>query len=303
VRYTEKEQYLGHYITDDNSLNNAILNDLAEREANVIIKFRNFVNNNKRASMQDRLMVFQACFCNAVLSNCETWSYCFPKKILSLYNRGLKIALEVRVGTPTALVFLETKQPAVLAMIRMRQLQFWQNLQKEEGCKLFNLISRARSTKYIKHYVKLEEMYENPTTAFKCTNDAFYHDIMDTIKNCRAEQTKLCTYKDIYDLTESAPTTTLTLTERNENRRKLLTRYILSSHNLACVTSKWSGSNRICKNCDLNQDETLQHFLFDCSAYTDIRESYPRFPVDVKSFFKWEYSGEVLEKLHLARGA
>ena len=302
VKYTPKEQYLGHYITDDNSLNNAILCDLAERESNVIVKFRNFVNNNKSASMGDRLMVFQACFCGVILSNCEAWGHCFPKKILSLYNRGLKMALEVRVGTPTALIFLETKQPAVLAMIRKRQLNFWQTLQKEEGRELCNLISRAKDTKYIKHYIQLEETYGDPQSAFELTNNEFYRNTMDTLLNCRTEQTKLCIYKEIYHLTNEIPTTTFTLAETNENRRKLLSRYVLSSHNLACVTSKWSGGNRACKNCDINQDETLKHFLFDCSAYTTIRSSYPGFPRTLQSFFEWESCGEALEKLHVARG-
>ena len=52
VKYTKKEQYLGHYITDDNSLNHSILCDLAERESNVTVKYSNFVNNNKSNSDQ-----------------------------------------------------------------------------------------------------------------------------------------------------------------------------------------------------------------------------------------------------------
>ena len=206
------------------------------------------------------------------------------------------------MGTPTALVFLETRQPAVLAIVRKRQLNFWQTLQKEQGRELYNLISRAGKTKYIKHYVELEKTYGNSNTTFKCTNEAFYRDTMDAIRNCKPEQTKLCTYKEIYDLDDKIPTTTLTLSTTNEKRRKLLTRYALSSHNLACETSKWSETTRICKNCEQNQDETLRHILFECTAYTLTRESYPRFPTDLNSFFTWEFCGEALEKMHVARG-
>ena len=42
VKYTMKEKYLGHYITDDNSLLTSITSDLEERASNVIVKFRNF---------------------------------------------------------------------------------------------------------------------------------------------------------------------------------------------------------------------------------------------------------------------
>ena len=51
VEYTKIEKYLGHYITDDNSLNASIIYDLEERASNVIVKYRNFINNNKSATI------------------------------------------------------------------------------------------------------------------------------------------------------------------------------------------------------------------------------------------------------------
>ena len=60
VEYNEKEKYLGHYITDDNSLANSIKYDLKERAANVIVKLRNFINNHKDTTIDIRLKVFQA---------------------------------------------------------------------------------------------------------------------------------------------------------------------------------------------------------------------------------------------------
>ena len=143
VKYTMKEKYLRHYITDDNSLLTSITSDLEERASNVIVKFRNFVNNHKNASIQIRMNVFQACFCSTVLSNCEIWGNCLPKKVLTLYNRGLRIDLEVPPSTSTSLIFLETRQPSVLAMVRKRQLRFWQNLKKDEGADLCKLIKCA----------------------------------------------------------------------------------------------------------------------------------------------------------------
>ena len=162
VEYTKMEKYLGHYITDDNSLNASIIYDLEERASNVMIKYRNFINNNKSTTIQIRLKVFQACFCSSILSNCEIWGHCFPKKVLTLYNRGLKLALDVRISTPTALIFIETRQPAVLALVRKRQLKFWQNLRKEEGIELHQLIVRAEKTRYIQHYTNLEKLYITP---------------------------------------------------------------------------------------------------------------------------------------------
>ena len=251
VKYTKKEKYLGHYITDDNSLKESITCDLEERASNVIVKYRNFINNNKTATIHIKLKVFQACFCSTILSNCEIWGHCFPKKVLTLYNRGLKLALEVRLSTPTALIFLESRQPAVLAIIRKRQLKFWLNLKKEEGSELKNLITRAEKTQYITHYKKLEKLYNTPDTAFETINKNFYDDLIKTVKNCKIEQSKLNNYKNIYDIGDSIPSKSLSLNTDKEERRKLLTKYIVASHNLASETGRWLGSDKNCRKCTL----------------------------------------------------
>ena len=157
----------------------------------MIIKYRNFINNNKTVTIQIRLKVFQACFCSTILSNCEIWGHCFPKKVLTLYNRGLKLALGVRISTPTVLIFLETRQPA---LIRKRQLKFCQNLRKVDGTELLNLIIRAEQIGYIKHYTNLEKLYNIPGIAFEAINKYFYDDLFQSIKNCKKEQSNLNNY-------------------------------------------------------------------------------------------------------------
>ena len=146
MEYSEKEKYLGHYITDDNSLANSIKYDLKERAANVIVKLRNFINNHKDTTIDIRLKVFQACFCSCILSNCEIWGPNLPKELITLYNKGLKIALELRPSTPTAIIFMESRQPSVIAIVKKRQLKFWKGLNKQFGTELYNLIERARNT-------------------------------------------------------------------------------------------------------------------------------------------------------------
>ena len=82
--YSIKETYLGHYITDDNSLANSIKCDLKERKTNVIVKLRNFINNHKDTTIDTRLKVFQACFCSCILSNCEIWGPNLPKELSTI---------------------------------------------------------------------------------------------------------------------------------------------------------------------------------------------------------------------------
>ena len=130
ISCSTKDKYLGHYITDDNSMRKSI--ELGERGAIVRIKYRNFVNNHPCPKLEICPEVFQTCFCTTILSNCETWGQWVPRKVLTLYNLGLKVALGVRSNTPIALIFLETRQPYVYALIRKRQYNFWLNLDKKK---------------------------------------------------------------------------------------------------------------------------------------------------------------------------
>ena len=62
------------------------------------------------------MKVFQACFCSAILSNSVRWGQWIPKTATTLYHQCLKLALDIRKSTPTALVFLESRQPSVTAL-------------------------------------------------------------------------------------------------------------------------------------------------------------------------------------------
>ena len=303
VGYTAKEKYLGHHITDDNLLRTSIDCDIAERSSEVLVKYRNFINNNASATIQIRLKVFQACFSNSILSNCEVWGHYFPKKLCTLYNKGLRLALGVRASTPTVLIFLESRQPCVKALVIKRQLKFWQSLAKGEGSEMLKLLTSAKNTLYIKHYLKLENMYETPEIAFEALNKTFYDDAIHSVMNCKNEQTKLKTYKNIYDLhnIHSLPVISFTLSAENEYRRFILTRYIVSSSNLMAVIGRWSGDNKTCAKCQRNEEETLEHFIFMCDAYSDIRNQ-TTFPTNLNSFFKWNQCGYVLEQFYKLRG-
>ena len=79
IQYSSKEKYLGHYVADDNLLSKSIELDLNERAGNVLVKLRNFVNNHPTTSLEIRFKVFQACFCSAILSNCETLGSIYTK--------------------------------------------------------------------------------------------------------------------------------------------------------------------------------------------------------------------------------
>ena len=206
---------MGHFITDNDDLYISLEIDIEERATNVHVKFRNFVNNNKNVPLKIRLKVFQTCFCSVVLSNCEIWGRRIPKKVRVLYHQGIKLALGVRNCTPTALVFLESRQQAVLAIIRKRQLKFWRNLSKEEGTELHNLIERATDTDYITHYKNLQGKFEPPRHAYNEINSKFFLDKWNEIKQAIPDKTKMRLYHEIYSKEETLPQHSLSLKSSN----------------------------------------------------------------------------------------
>ena len=64
---------------------------------------------------------------------------------------------------------------------------------------MYNLISRARDTKYLTHYKNLERNYENGEQAFNTLNDKFYEESWKKIMEANITNTKLKTYHQIYN--------------------------------------------------------------------------------------------------------
>ena len=63
----------------------------------------------------------------------------------------------------------------------------------------------------------------------------------------------------------------------NKNIRTALTRFRLSSHDLAIESGRYDDtprSDRLCKFCNLNVVENEYHFLLVCPLYIDIRKKY-----------------------------
>ena len=215
-KYSGKEKYLGHYLTDTNVFSNSIELDINERAGNVLVKLRNFINNHPNTSLEIRLKVFQACFCSAILSNCETWGQWIPRRVHTLYHTGLKLSLGVRTSTPTALIFLESRQPSVTALIRKRQLKFWMKLNKDAGTEMNKLILRAGETSYIQHYQKLEAKYDDPKSAFESINKELYTASWNEVRNASEEKTKIKLYHKIHNCSIVLPENSHSLKCQNQ---------------------------------------------------------------------------------------
>ena len=171
---------------------------------------------------------------------------------------------------------------------------------------MYKLIERAKDTKYITHYKKLEEDYDDPKILFKEMNETFYKETWNNIKQATAEKTKIKLYHEIYNTAETMPHTSLSLLCKSTKYQNIVTKYVMSSHELHCETGKWSRTpkgERYCKQCNEQVEEDLSHFIFNCARFQHIRASYPEFLLynSLSDFFNWELGGIVLQKLHMER--
>ena len=109
-------------------------------------------------------------------------------------------------------------------------------------------------------------------------------------------------YHEIYSKEETLPQHSLSLKSSNEFQR-ILTSYVMSSHNLECERGKWirkPKGERYCRQCLTEDEEDLTHFLFECTYFQHIRNRYSCLPQNksISNFFKWEHSEILLAKLH-----
>ena len=128
-----------------------------------------------------------------------------PKAVTTLCHQGLKLALDIRKSTPTALVFLEIGHTSVIALIRKRQLKFWITLNEDRGTELHNVLKRANTTLYVTYDKKLETQYANPKEVFEHIKKDHYTKMWNEVKNATQEKAKLEFYHQIHNNCDFIP--------------------------------------------------------------------------------------------------
>ena len=110
------------------------------------------------------------------------------------------------------------------------------------------------------------------------------------VKDANDDQTKLITYRAIYDNCEVLPPNSLSMMSGERSHQKVISSYVTSTHNLESEKGRWSKTPNIargCKQCSSNSEETLNHFIFDCSSFNDIRDLHPNLStIRIGDFFK-----------------
>ena len=118
--------------------------------------------------------------------------------------------------------------------------------------------------------------------------------------------TKLKTYHQIYNNCKNIPTQSLSLSSIGRKIQKIVSSHMMSSHELATETGRWSQTpkeNRTCKQCNSDAGETLCHLLHRYNKFTHIRNHYVDYPYseNLAKFCSLKNYERILVELHSRR--
>ena len=97
-----------------------------------------------------------------------------------------------------------------------------------------------------------------------------------TVNNLIRNSTKCNTLYNLVDRNIPTKKPAKFLEIVNDESGLIISRFRSRNHHLGCETGDWAGSvyEGKCDCIECNVMETEQHFIFECSLYTDIRSRY-----------------------------
>ena len=273
LEYNSVMKYLGVKISDTGDIKFDIDLFVAEKRANVTIKYGNFCRKNLLAPLDIKTQVLNTCVSASLLYSCETWGASIFKNIEVLYRQGLKTAMSVRKSVNNEIVYVESGEYPLQIRIVRQQLKFWITLQdylaQNPQHYLQKLIDQADNVTYMNYYSELQRRYTDPASCEEMMKNELQAANEEAIRTAFTtdENSKLGTYlrvnptlvKPSYD-------------NKLEFQRILITRYRTGSHNLAIEKGRFSGITREQRLCSCNTDiQTIDHVILHCPLLADVR--------------------------------
>ena len=90
-----------------------------------VIKYFNYLKDNKYAPLHIKLKVLQACVISTLLYGCEAFGSNIPDGLEEVYLKLIKAALGVRPSTPNHLTLIEAGMLPIKSIILARQLNYF----------------------------------------------------------------------------------------------------------------------------------------------------------------------------------
>ena len=261
LKDTDHLEILGSHIAGSGMLAEDLELHMKKRFMSCI-KFFNFCHENKLAPVSVKLNTLRACVTYSLLYNCEAFGPTLPDKLETIYNKLIRTALQVRTNTPALILYIESGLLPIRAIIEARQhkylKRFEESLKPQSERKLVFEGLRNDPSVFLKHYIKLQETYQDHHEIYQ----HHLHVVKDRIRDHVAKgKPKFSRYLSYNPNLEPSP-----FLKCMHPLTTDIIRFRVGSHCLPIETGRWTQKkreDRICDVCGVVGDEL--HYIYHCS--------------------------------------
>ena len=272
ISYSKMYMYLGSIFVDDCNMNSDVENH-ARDKSKQLDKLSIFLHTNVDFPFCVKQKVVTAAFNAAILYGAETWTGACLKPIETLYMRGIKLLLGVRISTSHDCCLLELGMPPLQALVQQRQFNFLsktilerQDLADDPFMHVMHL-TRRHNRPLARKIDLLLSVSDHVTQGVRA--------LQERVR--QSPRTRARTYRELNPQFVTHPFYNRRDVQAPEYMRLSWTRFRLSSHNLRVETGRWSRTlreNRLCQ-CGSVQDEA--HVLCFCRKTQFLRDRHDLF--------------------------
>ena len=269
VERSDGYDFIGFRLSYTNDIYELIENNLKSKTFNVA-KFYAWLEYNETTPFIIKAKVLYACMFASLLYSTEAWGDLsrIEQSLLSIERKALKSCLGVKSGTSNDLVYHEINQADIISTIKDRQYRFGEKIKK-----------LGKDEALAKEIWDLCVIQGEPTGLRR-----YYENIQDNnrTKNIEERKSKIensneSMYTRYKLICGTGTSDTLYKHYIDDSKRKIITRWRLSSHKLKIETGRYTRpyterKDRLCHICDVIEDEI--HAIYTCSAHNTIRETY-----------------------------
>ena len=298
IKFVKSYTYLGVTIKSNGSFSDTIIN-LAEKARKALYSLNKAILQNKEIKLP--LHLFKVLIKPILLYGSEVWGQDYidyskwDKTAIERVNLNFcKTLLQTNRKSCNAAVRGELGQHPLLIEIKINIVKYWQHITQLPDNNLAKTAFIEQQLNYCHNYTwlnNLKSILENNSLNFLLDKDIpqnqtkivtniiranLIHDYeISWRKSMMDDNSKLRTYTRIKQHFKLEPY----LTQVHSDKRKLLTRFRISNHDLAIEKGRHTYpktplSERYCKHCNTNSIEDEIHFLLVCPKYKYQRENF-----------------------------
>ena len=265
-------RYIGMKFIPTNVFTEIIKFNLKDRKG-VVCKFYAWLEDNKEAPIEIKLLVLDCCMFLSMLYAVETWGdiSCIEKELRTIEQKALRSILQVKAGTSIDLIYNELKRADIISKIKDLQFNFYQKVKRlsEEDAMVVSVLNLCRETSIVRYYESLHGHNKEDNIADRQRRIA------------TSESSMMIYYRNLVDIVNEPM---IYNSYMNDSQRQVITRWRLSNHKLQVELGRYSNiprEDRKCTRCNVLEDE--YHAIFVCPAFHHLRVKHTEIMIKYNS--------------------